>query len=248
MFKRKLQLPEIVRQDGGLCTHFVNTASAQRPGLGSYADLLIWGQRAEVLGSADAQRLERAATERPADAEAALAEARELRACLLRILLALAGRRNPAVADLDAVASALGAARSAHRFVPAADGGYLLGWGDRGGDDFDRMLWPVLASAVEVLSPDGYRRVGQCAAEDCTLLFVDRSPGSPRKWCRRCGARARSRKHYHRVIKPRRQEIKAGTRAKIRERERERERRARRAEEAAASKPAGGKPRNRVVV
>ena len=200
-----------------------------------------------MLGSADAQRLERAATERPADARAALARARELRACLLRILLALAGRRNPAVADLDAVAGALGAARSAHRFVPAADGGFLLGWGDRGGGDFDRMLWPVLTSAVEVVSPDCYRRVGQCAGEDCTLFFVDRSPGSPRKWCRRCGARARARKHYHRVVKPRRQEIKAETRAMFRERERAR--RAQRDEEdAATSRPAGRKLRNRVVV
>ncbi len=82
MAKRKPRLPEIVRQDGSLCVHFVNTASGKRPALRAYADLLIWGQRAEVLGSADAQRLERAAAERPADAEAALVRALELRSRL----------------------------------------------------------------------------------------------------------------------------------------------------------------------
>ncbi len=238
MAKRKPRLPEIVRQDGGLCTHFVNTASGKRPGLRSYGDLLIWGQRAEVLGGADAQRLERAASERPADAAAAFARALELRGYLERILRALVGRRNPEVADLDAIASALGAARSAHRFVPAAEGGWRLGWGDRGGDDFDRMLWPVLTSAAEALSPESYHRVGQCAGEDCTLLFVDRASGSPRKWCPRCGVRARSRKHYKKVVKPKRQERKAWVEAYLRER------RARRDEKPAG---AGGKPTSKVV-
>ncbi len=203
MAKRKLrQYPEIVRQDGSLCTHFVNTASGKRPGIGTYGDLLDWGQRAGVLGAADAQRLERTAAERPGDAAAALGRVLQVRACLERILLALTGRRRPAGADLDAIAAALGAARSAHRFVPADAGGYLLGWGDRGGDDLERVLWPVLTSAAEVLSPEEFYRVGQCAGEDCTLFFVDRSPGSPRKWCRRCGGRVRSRKHYRTKIKP----------------------------------------------
>ncbi len=243
MAKRKTRLPELVRQDGGLCTHFVNTGSGKRPALRSYADLLIWGQRAEVLGGAGAQRLERAAGERPADAETVLARALELRARLERILLALAGRRNPAVADLDAVAGALGAAASAHRFVPAAGGGFLLGWGDGGGDDLDRVLWPVLTSAAEVLAPESYHRVGQCAGEDCPLFFVDRSPGSPRKWCRRCGARARSRRHYQRVVKAKRQQRKAAREA----RRRERGRQAKSDDEPSGAGPAVAKRTNRVV-
>ncbi len=238
MAKRKIDLPEIVRQDGSLCTHFVNTASAARPGIATYGDLLVWGQRAELLDAAGAQRLERTASARPAAAEAALGQVLELRTILARILLALARRRQPAVADLDAVATALGAARSAHRFVPAAKGGYLLGWGDRGGDDLERVLWPVLTSAVEVLSPEEFYRVGQCAGEDCTLFFVDRSPGSPRKWCRLCGGRVRSRKYYRTFIKPRREMWRAQRKAEQRRRELEAKRRRKRP----APVPAESKP------
>ncbi len=124
--------------------------------------------------------------------------------------------------------------------MPVADGGFLLGWGDRGGDDFDRMLWPVLTSAAEVLSPESFNRVGQCAGEDCTLTFIDRSPGSPRKWCRRCGARTRSRKHYHTVVKLKRQRNKAAAEAHWRQR-------ARRAQSDDEPAGAGGKPANKVV-
>ncbi len=39
---------------------------------------------------------------------------------------------------------------------------------------------------------------GLRADEDCDLLFVDRTAGSPRKWCsmEACGRRVKARKHY----------------------------------------------------
>ena len=62
--------PALVRQDGALFVNFVNTASARRKSVKAYADLIAWGLGSGVVGTADAQRLERAAGERPADAEA----------------------------------------------------------------------------------------------------------------------------------------------------------------------------------
>ncbi|MCP3993989.1 MAG: CGNR zinc finger domain-containing protein, partial [bacterium] len=40
--------------------------------------------------------------------------------------------------------------------------------------------------------------------------FVDRTPGSPRRWCHRnaCGSKVNSRRHYHREVKPRREQGK----------------------------------------
>ncbi len=203
MAKRKTdQQPELVRLDGGLCANFVNTGSGKRHSIGSYADLLDWGRRAGALSSSDAQRLERMAGERPADAAAALGKARELRNCLERILLVLARHQKPAAADLHTLSEARGEALAAQCLAPAGAGGWLPSWGDRGGDDLDRMLWPVVLSAVETLSPKYYRKVRQCAAEDCDLILVDRSPGRTRRMCRRCGARSRSRKYYHNTVKP----------------------------------------------
>ncbi len=221
MAKRKTdQRPEIVRHDGELCTYFVNTASARRRAIGSYADLLDWGRRAGVLAASDAQRLERTAAEQTADAEAAFGRARELRDCLERILLALARHRQPATADLEALSEARGEALAAQRLALAAAGGWLPAWGDRGGDDLDRMLWPVVLSAVETLSPRYYRKVRRCAGKGCDLLLVDRSPGRARRMCKRCGGRSRSRKHYHNNVKPYRKEVeKAARRRQAEERE-----------------------------
>ncbi len=213
MAKRKSNpQPELVRHDGGLCAHFVNSASHKRPGISSYADLLAWGRRAGELGPADVQRLGRGAGERPAAAEAVLEQAHELRDRLERILGALAEQRAPAAADVDALSDALGATLAARCLVPAARGGWVSVWGDRGGDDLDRMLWPVVLSAVETLSPRYYRKVRRCAGEDCDLLLVDRLPGRPRKRCRRCGDRRRSHRHYHTKVKRRLKGTKKQTR------------------------------------
>ncbi len=221
MAKRKTsQQPELVRHDGGLCPHFVNTANARRRSIRSYADLLDWGQRAGALTSSDAQRLARAAEEAPAEAEAVLGRAQELRQLLERILLALLQHQGPAAADLEALSAARGEVLAAQRLGPAAAaGGWLPYWGDRGGDDLDRMLWPVVLSAVDTLSPKWYRKVRRCASEACDLFLVDRSPGRARTMCRRCGARSRSRKHYHRKVKPYRRELRSGRRMEPEERE-----------------------------
>jgi len=199
--------PELVRRDGGLCVAFVNTASAKRTPVTSYADLLVWGQRHEILGAADAERLARAAGERPADAEAVLRQAQELRAAAERILLALVAHRRPETADLGALNAVVGRALVYRRLVPDAEG-YRWDWGgDGGGDDLDRVLWPVVLSVTEVLTGKYRRQVRRCAGEGCDLLFVDRTPGSPRKWCdvKKCGQSVRARTYYHATVKPMRE-------------------------------------------
>ncbi len=94
---RKSPVPEAVRLDGALCMTFVNTASRKRRGVDTYAALLAWGQHSGALSAADAERLERTADERPTAAEAVVRQARELRACLRRVLLAVAARRTPPI-------------------------------------------------------------------------------------------------------------------------------------------------------
>ncbi|MCP3957140.1 MAG: hypothetical protein GY719_04750, partial [bacterium] len=101
--RRKQDQPEIVRRDGGLGAYFVNTGSTKRKGVATYAELVAWGTRAGVLTAGAAEHLGRAAAERPGDAAAVTARALELRACLRRILLALATGGAPAAADLAAL-------------------------------------------------------------------------------------------------------------------------------------------------
>ncbi|MCP3964724.1 MAG: hypothetical protein GY719_43410 [bacterium] len=205
-----------VRHDGGLCAVFVNSGNARRKSISTYGELLAWGQRHGVLGDADAERLARAAEARPADAEAVERQTRETRALLERILQALVERRTPAADDMKAFNQALGAATANRRMVPA-ESGWRWGWGDRGGDDLDRVLWHVLMSAAEVLTTRYHRKVLVCAAEGCGLFLVDRLPGRPRKWCRRCGIRARSKKRYHSSVKPARNRRRAAQRRRVAE-------------------------------
>ncbi len=75
-------------------------------------------------------------------------------------------------------------------------------WGWAGdADALDRMLWPVLFAAAELLiSTEGRPQVRQCAMKGCRLFFVDRSPSLQRRWCemKTCGTRAKSLRHYYR--------------------------------------------------
>ena len=68
--RRKPQVPEVVRRDGDLCAVFPNTASPRRRSFSSYAELLAWSVRVGAVTAADAERLERAAADRPEDAAA----------------------------------------------------------------------------------------------------------------------------------------------------------------------------------
>lgn len=208
--------PKLVSLDGGLCVTFVNTASEKRRRLETYAELLEWGQVNGVLAADDVERLSRQAGERPTNAEAVVAEAEKVRSSIERILLALAERRQPAAADLEELNAALAALP--HQCLTRDADDYRWSWSDRGGDDLDRVLWPVVFSAADVLTSKSRFKVRQCDGEDCDLLFVDHTPGSPRRWCsqKSCGSRASSRRHYQRRLRPLNQWIKDGIEAERR--------------------------------
>ncbi len=246
--RQRKQQPKVVRRDGGLCVTFANSASAKRKSFSTYAELVAWGLRLGALTGADAERLERTAVERPEDAGAVLRRAFELRDACRRTLRGLIRRRGLSDADLESFRAELTAARSAERWVRDGIG---CRWvvGDRGGDDLDRVLWPVVTSIAEVLETKYRFKAGECAGESCDLLFVDRSPGSARKWCAKeaCGSKINSRKYYQNRVKPRRKEAKARLERYYEERRRKlREEREREVEESRL-RPAGKRPGPRVA-
>ena len=205
--RKQSGLPELVRRDGALAATFVNTASPRRKPLTSYADLLAWGEQTGSLGADDAESLGRIAAERLADAEAAFGRMQELLARLGRILGPLAALKAPDPAEVEALNAEI--ARLSRRLVRDPSGGYRWTWSEREGDSLDRPLWPVVLSAAEILTSAFYHRVRRCAGKDCDLLFVDRTPGTHRKYCSRtrgCGDQAKAHRNYHTVRKPRRDE------------------------------------------
>jgi predicted RNA-binding Zn ribbon-like protein len=190
---------------GALCLDFANTvggARATRPQelLRDYRDLLAWARQAGCLGAAEAARLARQAARQPARARAALARARAARERLYRVFAALARDATPDRDDLAALDRELRLALARLRLTPAAGGGLDWRWDAAGATHPLRPLWPVLRSAVELLTSPASARVRECAAESCSWLFLDRSHAARRRWCdmKTCGNRAKARRHYRR--------------------------------------------------
>jgi predicted RNA-binding Zn ribbon-like protein len=86
-----------------------------------------------------------------------------------------------------------------HLRVEQGDDGF--GWGWEEGVDLERVLWPVVRDAAELLVGGELRRVGRCCGDSCDWLYLDTSRNRSRRWCdmQSCGNRAKARRHYHRA-------------------------------------------------
>ncbi len=187
---------------GALALDFANTWSDRgRPEtdrLSAWEALLAFGRQTGYPTGRAADRLAARARADRAGAMRALAAARELRETIAR-LLARGGRGGALAAeDLDCLNRALARAL-AHQRLTASGAGVEWRW-QPPGDDLEAPLWPIARSAAELLTSADLTRVRECAAEDCTWLFLDRSPSRARRWCsmQSCGNRAKARRHYRR--------------------------------------------------
>ena len=67
-------------------------------------------------------------------------------------------------------------------------------------NDPDRILGPILFAAVDMLTSGSFKKIGECADQNCGWLFLDRSQHGKRKWCSMtdCGNRDKVRRYYQR--------------------------------------------------
>ncbi len=187
---------------GKLCLDFANTVSnhtPDRPGerLTSYARLVSWGRLAGALTEEQAHRLLKEAARRPSDAASTLEWAIALREAIYRIFSAAAARRSPEPSDLAMLNAALKAMSMSQ--IIQANGGFVWTWKEDE-EALDRMVWPVVRSAAELLTSGELSLVRECASETCGWLFMDNSRNRSRRWCdmKSCGNRAKVRRYYHR--------------------------------------------------
>lgn len=122
-----------------------------------------------------------------------LAELRELRTVLRRMVLGFARNRRPAAADVAVVNRMMNVAgrekliqhhngfRSA--FLPVRD-------------DWSWVVSRIASSFAAVLVAGRSRQVKVCANDGCSWVFLDRTKGNTRRWCddKTCGNRARVRR------------------------------------------------------
>ncbi len=191
---------------GRLCLDFTNTVSSRdskpRERLASYADLLAFARATSALDEQVARRLLDEARRRPGDAEGVLRQAIALREALFRIFLARAEGREPAPSDVAHLSAALSSAL-AHRRLTRQGEGYALGWDDASAA-LEAPLWPIVESAVELLTSGELERVRVCGlheSQECSWLFLDQTRARTRRWCsmKDCGNVAKARRHQARA-------------------------------------------------
>jgi predicted RNA-binding Zn ribbon-like protein len=189
---------------GHLSLDFANTLD-DRPGdspqeyLNSYDDLLAWSRQAQTISDSEAQRLREQAEKHPVEASNVLQKAIVLREALFRTFRSVAQGASPEDEDLAMLNSALSEAMCHVCIVPQT-GGFQWDW-TTGPENLDRVLWPVVRSAANLLTSDELSETRVCASENCDWLFLDTSKNHSRRWCnmKTCGNRAKARRHYERT-------------------------------------------------
>jgi predicted RNA-binding Zn ribbon-like protein len=187
---------------GELCLAFTDTVDWRRSDhpeelLNSYGDLVGWGQDVGALTGDEADHLRQQAERRRTEAEAVLERAIGLREAMYRVFAAVVDEQSPESQDLDMLNGALSETLARLRIIPTAEG---MAWSwDNPDAAFDRMLWPMVRSAADLLTSERLDRVGQCPG--CGWLFLDSSRNRSRRWCTMevCGNRAKARRHYERT-------------------------------------------------
>jgi predicted RNA-binding Zn ribbon-like protein len=185
---------------GELCLNFANTlyghASAPiHEYLLDYRDVVLWSRHAGNLTSQEAHRLLQETKRHSKEAQKVFQRAIVLREAIYRIFADLAQARSPKADDLTALQAAWLEAL-AHSHLHKTSAGFHLDWNDN--HSLGRMLWPILDSAVKLLTSEDAQQVKQC--NGCDWLFVDRSRNHLRRWCSMdvCGNRAKMRRRYAR--------------------------------------------------
>ncbi len=186
-----------------LCLDFANTVNwhaGPHPveELKQFADLVAWARRVALLGDEQAEYLLRQAMRRPAEAEAVLANAQATREAIYHLLSGQAHHQPAQPDDVQTLNVALGKALSHARLTLGPDG-FAWDWSATDLDALDQMLWPVVQSAVDLLTSPELDRVGECADDrGCGWLFLDMTKNRSRRWCdmKDCGNRAKARRHY----------------------------------------------------
>jgi predicted RNA-binding Zn ribbon-like protein len=204
MAENEIQTLTFDLSGGQLSLDFANTlddrtSASPQEFLNSYDDLVAWSQQAQTITDAEARRLREQAKKHPAKASAILQGAIVLREALFRIFTAVAQGASPEDEDLNMLNSALSEAMCHVRIVPQT-GGFQWDW-TAGPENLDRVLWPVVRAAADLLTSDELSETRVCASESCKWLFLDTSKNHSRRWCnmKTCGNRAKARRHYERT-------------------------------------------------
>lgn len=152
------------------------------------------GERLPDAAALEAWLLAGGLVEEPCGADAAdLARTRALRGALFGVIDAQLQGDRPSAEDLGTINAAAAAPARAPRLELSADGLRR----ERTAPRVAEVLGEIARDAIDLLTGSQRTLLRECAAEDCSGIYVDISPAHTRRWCStaRCGNRARVAAH-----------------------------------------------------
>jgi predicted RNA-binding Zn ribbon-like protein len=186
---------------GVLCLDYANTVdprhtSERQEYLENYASLVDWAYHTGEHSANDAAALRMLAKQLPREADAVWARAIALREALYVLLTPR--RKSQTQESLTVLNDELRRAMS-HVTISRRKRQYDIGWLPDA--ELDRVIWPVVRSAAEIIGSAQLHDVKECDGDGCGWLFADTSKAGRRRWCsmRSCGNRAKSERHRRRV-------------------------------------------------
>jgi len=200
---KKSEEPKFDLSGGNLCLDFANTVSHRKQpeqkqdNLTGYDELVLFAQEAGVVAPQLARQLLEVAAMRPQVRAAAFEAAIKLREAIYEVFAAVAGSRAPRKRDIKLIEEMASQAMT-HRQLVAAGDGYHWEWKYDRGEMLWYVLWPIAASAAELLTSDRVTQVRECEAKTCAWLFLDQTRNHSRRWCdmSACGNREKARRYY----------------------------------------------------
>jgi predicted RNA-binding Zn ribbon-like protein len=191
---------------GALCLDFLNTiheygAADPKEELDKLDDLIDFETQTGAITHKEAKLLSQKAAANPVLAGKILAIAKECRSALFRIFAAISHAKSPQEKDLNSFNQQLARVMQNLRLRKK---GHQMEWAWREDfDNLDRIMWPIVHSAAELLTSNDRQLVRECGSQTCTWLFVDRSKNRTRRWCdmKTCGNRAKWRRFSNKIKK-----------------------------------------------
>jgi predicted RNA-binding Zn ribbon-like protein len=188
--------------------------------LGDYEQLVRWAVHASVISESQCDALLALAAASPRAARRVWRRAIEFREALFRVCRAMSHGVRPPPNDLavideerhraDAKTVLVGRSRTVDAPFPAAQ--IVLA----GSAELEAPLWPLVRSALELLTEEDPTRLRECPAEagGCGWIVLDETRNRSRRWCdmRVCGNRAKAARLTERRREDRQKPRKRGSR------------------------------------
>jgi predicted RNA-binding Zn ribbon-like protein len=186
---------------GNLALDFVNTVDSRptdHPNelLPNYNDLFSWARQTKVRSRLEELNLIKKADRHPAEGEAARKLAIALRELLFQIFNNVIDGKKISEDTLSKWNKYIQRSNDSYQLVKTKDG---FSWECNADPlEFDAILWPVVHSAVELMTGPDIEKLRRCSAENCDWLFLDMSKAGNRLWCDMsiCGNRAKAQRFY----------------------------------------------------